>query len=116
MPDLPYTQTIHHGIDPLIYPFDTSGGNRIVWVGRGVVEKGLGDALSVLEFTSYSLGVAVVLKDQWKEWYEKSIEPRVAQLTDRVTVSKTSIGPAPGVFSDAKLFCFRSGGRSRLDS
>ena len=110
LPDLPYTQTIHHGIDPLIYPFDTSGGNRIVWVGRGVVEKGLGDALSVLEFTSYSLGVAVVLKDQWKEWYEKSIEPRVAQLTDRVTVSKNlDRALLPAFFSDAKLFLFPVG-------
>jgi glycosyltransferase involved in cell wall biosynthesis len=117
LPDLPYAKTIHHGIDLSVFPYDPDGGERIVWAGRGVEEKGLGVVLDVVSGTHYVLGVAVALKDQWKTWYENSIEQRIlgfgppaGEAGNRISVSKNLDRAAlPAFFSDAKLFLFPVG-------
>ncbi|MBI5614615.1 glycosyltransferase [Candidatus Gottesmanbacteria bacterium] len=110
LPDLPYMQTIHHGIDEKVFQFNPIGGERMVWAGRGVAEKGLGVVLDVVTTTKHSLGIAVALKDQWKAWYETSVEPRIETLGHRVTVSKNlDRAVLPAFYCNAKLFLFPVG-------
>jgi glycosyltransferase involved in cell wall biosynthesis len=107
LPFLPYSATIHHGIDPEVFSFHPHGGERVVWAGRGVKEKGLGTVLDVVESSDYSLSVAVVVKDQWKEWFESSVLPRIEAMGDQVAlIHSLPRSVLPQFYADAKLFLF----------
>lgn len=50
LPDLDYAATIYHGIDTKnIWKFDPAGGEKIVWAGRAITEKGIDIVVKIIK-------------------------------------------------------------------
>ena len=79
-PALPYSATIHHGID--IQSFDVGpGGDSLVFFGRIHPDKGTAAAIEVAARAEVPLVIAGIVQD--REYFERSVEPHIDG--DRVT-------------------------------
>lgn len=110
LPHLRYIETIYHGIDLSLFPFNSLGGGDLAWAGRAVREKGLDQFLDVVALCGKKGKFAAIVRDEWKEWYQLSIVPRIDNMGDQVGQTKNLDRAAlPAFFSDAKLFLFPVG-------
>lgn len=69
LPNLNYIDTIPHGIDAKRYwKFDASGGNRMVWAGRAVKEKGINELPKIVKKAKKILDVFPIIKEDSPPW------------------------------------------------
>lgn len=73
LPDLHYIQRIYHGVDLQEFPFSEAGGEPIFWAGRGIPEKGLGDAFEVIRVVKKPAMIYPILKLEHLEWLKTEI-------------------------------------------
>lgn len=69
-----YAATIHHGIDtdnPL-FSF-ASGGERMMWAGRAIPEKGMKTAIDIARHTARAIALFGIRKPEHYAWLEKEI-------------------------------------------
>ena len=69
LPNLNYVKTIYHGIDLKTFKFNSNPTtSEIIWAGRGVPEKGLGDVIQVIKLTGHNAKIFPILKSAHVEW------------------------------------------------
>lgn len=74
LPCVRYAATIHHGIDtddPLFFP--ALGGERMMWAGRAISEKGMRTAIDVARHTAREIDLFGIRKPEHHTWLEKEI-------------------------------------------
>lgn len=110
MPDLPYTDVIHHGINTAHdFIFGPTGGSRIMWAGQAIPEKGLDQVLHVVEETKHPAMVFPMIKPHMLEWIEQILLSNQDELSSRldlqvnVNLSRLEL---TSHYRDAKVFLF----------
>ncbi len=88
VPDLPYLDTIHHGVDLATLPFSSVGGDDLVVLGRIHPDKGTADAIRIGRRSGRRLLIAGIIQD--REYFDSAVRPHLDG--DRV-VYLGSIGP-----------------------
>jgi len=77
IPDLNYIGTVYHGLDISTYPFDSNGGNKMVFVGRILPEKGADQAIKVSQNLDKQLEVLGWAAKKNMNYYAEKIKPYV---------------------------------------
>jgi glycosyltransferase involved in cell wall biosynthesis len=80
-PDLPYLQTIHHGIDTKKFTFNKKPEDYLLYYGRIVPEKGIKEAIQVAKKTQHRLLIIGPTYPDNMEYFNHQIKP---QLDDQI--------------------------------
>jgi glycosyltransferase involved in cell wall biosynthesis len=72
-PGLNYLATVYNGIDVLLYPFQETPGEELIFLGRIHPDKGVHLAIAVARLTGLPLLIAGIIQD--KEYFEKQVKP-----------------------------------------
>jgi glycosyltransferase involved in cell wall biosynthesis len=80
LPELNYAATIHHGIDLEEYTFHPTGGNRIVWAGRAIPEKGPEIVIDVADKTKQEAILFGIMKEEFSYWVNEHILNKILLL------------------------------------
>jgi glycosyltransferase involved in cell wall biosynthesis len=76
---LNYLATVYNGIDLALYPFQASGGDDLIFLGRIHPDKGVHLAIEVARRCGLPLIIAGIIQD--KAYFQEQIEPH---LDDRI--------------------------------
>src|SRR5579863_5147080 len=72
-PGLNYLATVYNGIDLALYPFQKSGGEDLIFLGRIHPDKGVHLAIAVARLSGLRLIIAGIIQD--KEYFQNQVEP-----------------------------------------
>ena len=72
-PGLNYLATVYNGIDLALYPYQKSGGEDLIFLGRIHPDKGVHLAIAVARLSGLPLIIAGIIQD--KEYYRTQVEP-----------------------------------------
>ncbi len=89
VPELDYAATVHHGVDLDALPFDASGGDSLVTLGRIHPDKGTAAAIEIARRAGRRLVICGIVQDE--RYHAEQVEPHIDG--DRV-VYLGSVGPA----------------------
>ncbi|MET0593657.1 MAG: glycosyltransferase family 4 protein [Polyangiaceae bacterium] len=99
-PELTYAATIHHGVVLDDFPFDSAGGDDLLFFGRIHPDKGAADAIAAARRSGRRLVMAGIVQDEG--YYEREVAPAV----DGVRVVYN--GPVGGVMRGQTLGAARA--------
>lgn len=108
-PTLPYITTIHNGINTTApFSFDSAGGEKMMWAGRAIPEKGIHTAIKVALKGENFLSLFAIRKDEHREWLdgiilgiaEGNLENRISIFFD---TDRAKLAPH---FKNSKLFLY----------
>lgn len=74
-PGLRYAATIHHGIDLEAFPFDSDGGEDLLFFGRIHPDKGAREALDVARGSGRRINLHGIVQDE--SYFANEVEPRL---------------------------------------
>ncbi len=74
-PGLNYLATVYNGIDLALYPFQKSGGDDLIFIGRIHPDKGVHLAIEVAQRTGLPLLIAGIIQDQ--AYFGERIQPHL---------------------------------------
>ena len=74
-PGLNYLATVYNGIDLALYPFQESGGDDLLFLGRIHPDKGVHLALEVARHSGRRLLIAGIVQD--KIYFQQQIQPHI---------------------------------------
>ena len=80
LPKLNYAATIHHGVDLEEYAFHPTGGNRIVWAGRAIPEKGPEIVIEVADKTKQKAMLFGIMKEGFPHWVKEQLLNKILPL------------------------------------
>lgn len=87
LPDLNYIETIYHGIDANSFKFDQQGGEKIMWSGRAIPEKGLDLVLDVVRLTAKEAQLFAIRKEEEEKWLKEIILNKIDAINKEIKVS-----------------------------
>jgi len=74
-PGLNYLATVYNGIDLSLYPFQPSGGDELIFLGRIHPDKGVHLAIAVARMSGVPLLIAGIIQDQ--SYFREQVEPHL---------------------------------------
>jgi glycosyltransferase involved in cell wall biosynthesis len=74
-PGLRYLGTAYNGIDLSLYPFQSSGGDELIFLGRIHPDKGVHLAIEVARLSGLRLRIAGIIQDQ--TYFREQVEPHL---------------------------------------
>jgi glycosyltransferase involved in cell wall biosynthesis len=74
-PGLNYLATVHNGIDLALYPFQESGGDELIFLGRIHPDKGVHLAIEVARLSGRRLIIAGIIQDE--VYFRERIRPHI---------------------------------------
>lgn len=74
LPNVQYAATIPHGVEEVFFSFDENGGEKMLWVGRGIPVKGIVTAFEVIRKTNRPLHACIIRKEGFLEWIDETIQ------------------------------------------
>jgi glycosyltransferase involved in cell wall biosynthesis len=72
---LNYLATVYNGIDLSLYPFQESGGDDLIFLGRIHPDKGVHLAIEVARLSSRRLIIAGIIQDE--AYFQKQVQPHI---------------------------------------
>ena len=72
---LNYLATVYNGIDLSLYPFQESGGDDLIFLGRIHPDKGVHLAIEVARLSGRRLIIAGIIQDE--AYFQKQVEPHI---------------------------------------
>ncbi len=72
---LNYLATVYNGIDPSLYPFQPTGGDELVFLGRIHPDKGVHLAIEVAQRSRLPLTIAGIIQDE--TYFREQIKPHL---------------------------------------
>src|ERR1700693_5673132 len=76
-PGLNYLATVYNGIDLALYPFQESGGDDLIFLGRIHPDKGVHLAIEVARLSGLPLLIAGIIQDQ--SYFQEQVAPHLDQ-------------------------------------
>lgn len=74
LPNLNYIKTIYHGVNvENTFRFNQTGGQSMLWAGRGVPDKGLDIVLQVVKHTRRPARIFPILKAEHMDWFIEEV-------------------------------------------
>ncbi len=86
LPNLQYAQTIYHGIDENKFTFDEKGGDNMLWIGRGVPEKGLDMAFEITRKTQRKTTFCIIQKKEQEAWLKNTLQA-TSKIRDLIQIA-----------------------------
>jgi glycosyltransferase involved in cell wall biosynthesis len=80
-PELPYTATVHNGIDTHQFVPDNQPESYLLYVGRIVPEKGVKEAITIAQQTDSALVIIGQVPEPYTWYFEEMIKPH---LNDKI--------------------------------
>ena len=74
-PGLNYLATVYNGIDLSLYPFQQSGGQDLIFLGRIHPDKGVHLAIEVSQRSGRPLMIAGIIQDE--AYFREQVEPHL---------------------------------------
>ncbi len=107
LPNLNYVDTIYHGIDAKrAWKFNSVGGDRIIWAGRAIREKGINDLIRIIKKVNKPSFIFPLIKEESPRLI-KQLTEGTCQPIPLLTVSKEVRRHNLGIeFQKSKLFLF----------
>ncbi|KKR24708.1 MAG: Glycosyltransferase [Candidatus Levybacteria bacterium GW2011_GWB1_39_7] len=87
LPDLNYLTTIYHGVDPEIFSFNGEGGERIMWAGRAIPEKGVDIVVEVARKMKHEARLFGIPRKEHKAWLQKTVLDKIKNSSLSVPIS-----------------------------
>ena len=106
LPFLNYIKTIYHGINQNQFLFNQQGGERIVWTGRGVPEKGPDVVVKIAQKLNKKAAILAIEKENQREWFNNQVVKKVNlnnNLHFQSNLNRTALIP---YYQRSKLFLF----------
>lgn len=75
-PNLNYIQTIYNGVDSERFCFDGQGGQYIIWAGRAIPDKGLKEAIQLINKTGLSAKAFILTQDKYLNWMNEILKKK----------------------------------------
>lgn len=82
-PKLNYASTIHHGVDTDQFTFSQSGGEKMMWAGRGVPDKGLKTIFEIVNRLGREVRLFPLRKDEYTHWLNELISEQKDLISSR---------------------------------
>lgn len=76
-PDLPYLNTIHHGIDTRLFAFNDKPDDYLIYYGRIVPEKGVREAIAVARETHHRLLIIGPTYPDAMTYFDQYVKPNL---------------------------------------
>ena len=76
-PNLRYVSTVHHGINPKLFPYSKDNDGYLLYIGRVVPEKGVHKAIRVAEMTNNKLLIIGPTYPDKQQYFERYIRPHL---------------------------------------
>ncbi len=73
LPDLNYISTIYHGVDPEVFAFEEQGGQRLMWAGRIVPEKGADLVVDVAKRVGCGTKLFGIPRKEHQMWFKEKV-------------------------------------------
>lgn len=107
-PKLNYKSTIYHGIDTDQFTFDFRGGEKLMWAGRGVPDKGLEIIFKILNKLAKGSKLFILRKDEYTHWLDKLISEQKNLIASKKVLIEFDKDRKDLVseYQSAKLFLF----------
>ncbi len=109
MPEIPWAQTIHHGLDPSLYAAGRGGGGYVAFLGRFAAEKAPHLAIDAAR----SAGVPIRLGGTPQEYpearayFDRELRPRLRKRADDVLLcGELAHGPKVRLLQEARALLF----------
>lgn len=77
---LNFIKTVYHGIDVNEFPFNEAGGEYVLWVGRGIPEKGIDVGIEAMNKTGKKSHVFVASRSKHLPWLKKVLQSASEQV------------------------------------
>lgn len=74
-PEANWLATVHHGLPPSLYPFNPTGGDYLVFVGRICPEKRPDRAIEIAKRAGIALKIAAKVDRTNQDYFDEIIEP-----------------------------------------
>ncbi|HET57548.1 MAG TPA: glycosyltransferase [Deltaproteobacteria bacterium] len=87
-PELDYIATIHHGIDPEQFTFQSKRGDYLLFFGRIHPDEGTKECIDVAKETGMKLVIAGIVQD--RDYFERFVQPH---LDDSRIIHIGNVGP-----------------------
>jgi glycosyltransferase involved in cell wall biosynthesis len=108
LPELNYYKTIYHGVDTYEFTFKPDGSGSILWVGRGIPEKGLEEVVEAVEKTKRPCQIFAIKKPNHLPWLMKIKEKAENSDKKRLISFRFDLNRENLIkhYQQAKLFLF----------
>lgn len=67
-PTLSYAGVIPHGVDETLFTFNATGGEKMIWAGRAVPDKGMDTVLKIAHQTKKAAHLFGIFKKPYENW------------------------------------------------
>jgi len=79
-PELRVARVIHHGIDAADFPFNPTGGEYLLFLGRLSPDKGAGRAIDVARKADVPILLAGKMREPWeRDYFEARVAPFLSE-------------------------------------
>jgi len=87
LPNVNHIKTIYHGIDLTdTFTFNSLGGDKIMWAGRAVPDKGLDLVLDTASKTKRPVNIFPIIKAESIDWLTKNVLRRRSRLAKLISI------------------------------
>ena len=108
VPELPWARTIHHGLDPSLYPAGSGSDGYVAFLGRFAPEKAPHIAIDAARAagTRIVLGGVPHEVDEAQHYFEREMRPRLEDTTTVHWSGELSHGPKVRLLTGARALLF----------
>ena len=87
LPDLNYAATIYHGIDTETFKFNSEGGEKIMWAGRAIPEKGVDIVVEVANRVKREAKLFGITKKEHHGWLQEKVVAKINSNNHHLPIS-----------------------------
>lgn len=87
LPDLNYLATIYHGIDTETFKFNLEGGEKIMWAGRAIPEKGIDIVVEVANGLKREAKLFGIPKGEYQTWLQETVLDKIKATNSSLPIS-----------------------------
>jgi len=104
-PTLSYAGVIPHGVDETLFTFNATGGEKIIWAGRTVPDKGMDTVLKIAHQTRKPAHLFGIFKKSYENWLTNILSEYNKDKHISIKLGKKRLELIK-YFQNSKLFLF----------
>jgi glycosyltransferase involved in cell wall biosynthesis len=106
-PDVPFSDVVHHGLHPDLYPYSPNASDYCAFLGRLAPEKGVHDALDATRIAGVPLRIGGAPHWLNRDYFAAEVRPRLDEAGSRATwLGEVTHGPKLDLLRGARALLF----------
>ncbi|MBW7960248.1 glycosyltransferase family 4 protein [Patescibacteria group bacterium] len=101
---LNYVGTVYHGLDLKYFPFNPTGGDYLLWIGRASKNKGEDDAIVTAKRAGKKLLIGASVRPDTEKYFHEKIEPNLNEKIE--LIQNMSFEKTHEFYGNSKAFIF----------